>query len=284
LWPQLYLLDQGERLGKTLTAYRDKYFNCDTFKGFASYEQKQGVEQMIYDKIGDICISMKAADYLDLPERIDTVKMITLPSGIMQKYLDFERNLILSLEDADNISAQNAAVLTGKLLQFSNGAIYDAEKNVHHIHDEKLDALAEDVEAANGKPILVLYSYQHDVNRILDHFKKLKPVHLKSAADVTAWNRGGIQMLIGHPASMGHGLNMQDGGNLITWFGLQWGLELYQQAIARLHRQGQTQSVTNNRILCAGTMDEDVLIALTDKAGRQDALLNAVKARVKKYR
>lgn len=284
LWSQIYLLDQGERLGKTLTAYRDRYFEHSNYGGFSKYKLKPGADKLIYEKISDICISMKARDYLDLPERIDTVKMVHLPEKIMKQYYEFEKNLILSLDDVDQISAANAAVLTNKLLQFSNGAIYDAERKVHLIHDVKLDALEEDIEAANGKPVLVTYGYRHDIDRIMHRFRKLKPVLLQSANDVKKWNNKEIQLLVGHPKSMGHGLNMQDGGNLISHFSLQWGSELYNQVIKRLDRQGQTQIVTNNRILCAGTMDEDVLLSLSDKIETEDALMNAIKARIKKYK
>jgi SNF2 family DNA or RNA helicase len=296
LWPQLYLLDQGQRLGKTITSYRDKYFNPGKRNGrvIFNYNLKTdensellgtGVyEKEIYDKIGDICISMKAKDYLDLPECIERINAITLPDKIMQQYLEFEKKLILSLESAEEISALNAAGLTNKLLQFTNGAVYDGERNVHEIHTEKLEALEEDMEAANGNPVLVFYQYKHDLERILKHFKAYKPQVLKGDAEIKLWNQKKIPMLLAHAASAGHGLNLQDGGNLIEWFGVGWGLELDQQAIARLHRQGQTKPVINSRIIAKGTIDEEVLSALDRKATVQDAIMDAVKARVKKYR
>lgn len=291
LWPQLYLLDQGERLGKTLTGYRQKYFSEGKRNGHIVYEYnlQQGKEQEIYDAIGDICISMKSKDYLELPERIDTVNWITFPKSTMDKYLEFERTLILSIDNVDDISPANAGGLTNKLLQFTNGAVYDDEKNWHEIHHEKIEALAEDMEAANGKPVLVLYSYQSDIERIMKAFKEYSPRKLKGPEDIRAWNRGEIPMLLGHPASIAYGLNMQEGGNLISWFGVQWGLELYQQAIARLDRQGQKAIVNNRRILVRGTIDEDVIQSLSIKTDVQDGVmnginaLNAVKARIKKY-
>lgn len=284
LWPQLYLLDQGERLGKTLTGYREVYFNQNSFRGFNDYKIKDGVEQRIYDKISDIVISMKAADYLKLPKRIDRIKEVHLPDQVMEKYFRFERELVLSLASQE-ISAMNAAGLTNKLLQFTNGAVYDGEinKQWHVVHNEKLEALEEDMEAANGNPVLVFYQYKHDLERILDYFKSYKPVVLKGSEDIKRWNEKKIPMLLAHAASAGHGLNLQYGGNLIEWFGVNWALELDQQAIARLDRQGQTKPVINSRIIAMGTIDEDVLKALENKAAVQDAVMEAVKARINKY-
>lgn len=284
LWAQLYLLDQGERLGKTITGYRTQYFTKTPYVNYPDYKLKQAsCEQQIYSKIEDICVSMKAKDYLQLPKRIDRVKVVKLPAKTMQSYLAFEKDLILSMPDVEEITAVNAAALSTKLLQFSNGAIYDSESNWHEVHREKLEALEEEIEAANGNPVLCFYSYKHDLERILKYFKALKPVVLKGSAEVERWNKGEIRLLLAHPASAGHGLNMQDGGHVLVWFGLQWGLELYQQAVARLDRQGQTKPVINSRIVCEGTIDEEVLTSLQDKAVRQDALLAAIKARIKKY-
>lgn len=294
LWPQLYLLDQGERLGKTLTGYREKYFNAGRRNGHIVFDYKlkedkddilgSGIyEKEIYDKIGDICISMKAEDYLELPPRLDRDKVVHLPDKIMKQYYDFEEQMILSLEDTENISAINAAGLTNKLLQFANGAVYNHEKQYHEIHQEKIEALEEDMEAANGNPVLVFYQYKHDLERIQKHFKAYKPVLLSGSAEIKAWNEKKIPMLLAHAASAGHGLNLQHGGNLIEWFGVPWGLELYQQAVARLDRQGQTMPVINSRIIAKSTMDEDVLLSLAGKARTQDAIMNAVKARIKKY-
>lgn len=284
LWSQLYLLDQGERLGKTVTGYRERYFNPGKRNGHIVYEYKvrENSYEEIYGKIGDICISMKAEDYLQLPERLDNTFEITLPKAIQDQYEDFERKQILALEDKE-ISAVNAAALTNKLLQFANGAVYNAERDWHEVHRAKLEALEETVEAANGQPVLICYSFIHDRERIMRHLKAYKPVFLNDSSLLSKWNKGEIPVLLGHPASMGHGLNMQAGGNIIVWFGLPWSLELYQQACARLDRQGQTKVVLNQRLITKGTMDEDVLAALDNKASGQDALMNAVKARIEKY-
>lgn len=288
LWPQLYLLDQGERLGKTLTGYRSNYFTPGRRNGHIvfDYKLKQGVgEQAIYEKISDICISMKAEDYLDLPDRIDRTVEVRLPDKIQQQYAEFERKQVLALEDLDDISVANAAALTNKLLQFANGAVYDAEKNWYEVHRQKIEALEEDVEAANGEPMLVFYSFKHDLERLMKHLKAYKPVKLESSADVKAWNQRKVQLMFAHAASAGHGLNMQDGGHFLGWFGLPgWSLELYQQAIARLHRQGQLYPVTNTRYITVGTMDEAMLASMDVKAGGQEALMQAVKAIVSKYK
>lgn len=287
LWPQMYLLDQGERLGKTLTGYRNQFFVPGRRNGHVIFDYKlrsQAGEKEIYERIGDICISMKAEDYLQLPKRIDRIKEVHLPDSLMKKYNDFEKELVLSLDDTKDISAVNAAALTNKLRQFANGAIYDSDRTWHEVHTEKLEALAEDLEAANGNNVLVFYQYQHDLERILKHFKAYKPVLLKSAEQIKDWNEGKIQMLLAHPASAGHGLNLQYGGHLIEWFGVDWALELYEQAVARLDRQGQTQPVINSRIIAKGTIDEDVLQSLAGKATVQDAVMNAVKARIRKYK
>lgn len=286
LWSQLYLLDQGQRLGKSVTNYRERYFNPGKRNGNVVYEYKARPDSYdeIYNKIGDICISMKAEDYLQLPKRIDNNIEIKLPAEIQQKYEQFELDQVLALlDDAGQISAVNAAGLSNKLLQFANGAIYDDEKNWHEIHKGKLEALSELVEAANGQPVLIFYSYKHDVERIMQHLKAYKPKKLDDAKDVAAWNRKEIPVLLAHPASAGHGLNMQQGGNILIWFGLPWSLELYQQACARLDRQGQTKAVINQRLITKGTMDEEVLKALDRKTGGQEALMQAVKARIAKH-
>jgi SNF2 family DNA or RNA helicase len=285
LWSQVYLLDQGQRLGKSLTNYRQNYFTPGKRNGAIIYEYKTRDDSydVIYGKIGDICISMKAEDYLELPKRIDNTIEIKLPASIQQQYEDFERKQILALEDLADISAVNAAALTNKLLQYANGAVYDSEKQWHEVHREKLEALEETIEAANGQPVLVFYSYKHDVERIMQYLKAYKPVMLKDSTTLADWNAKKIPVLLAHPASAGHGLNMQAGGNILIWFGLPWSLELYQQACARLDRQGQTKAVINQRLITKGTMDEDVLASLDNKAGGQEALMQAVKARVEKY-
>lgn len=283
LWPQVYLLDGGKRLGKTIGSYREQYFTAGNRNQYVVYNWnlKEGAAKAIEDKIGDICISMKAKDYLDLPERIDNMININLPQNAIKKYKELEKDLILELGEED-ITAANAAVLTNKLLQMSNGAIYSESHDVIEIHDEKLKALLEIIEAANGKPVLVFYTFKHDFDRIVSFLnsKKLKAVGLKDSADIKKWNEGKIPILLIHPASAGHGLNLQYGGNIINWFGFTWSLELYQQANARLYRQGQKETVVINHIIAKGTVDEDVMKALSNKEINQNTLLEAVKARL----
>ena len=287
LWSQLYLLDQGARLGKSLTGYRERYFTPGKRNGQVvfNYNLKAESEQAIYDKIGDICISMKAEDYLSLPERINITKEIKLPTAIQEKYDEFEKQQVLSIIESDtDISAVNAAALSTKLRQFANGAVYDAEKNFHVVHDEKLEALEELVEEANGQPVLIFYSFKHDLERIKKRLKGYKPQTLDGPSDIEAWNKGEISVLLAHPASAGHGLNLQAGGNIVIWFGLNWSLELYQQANARLDRQGQIKPVIIYHLITVSTIDQKVFSALEGKAEGQDALMDAVKAIIKKYK
>ena len=285
LWSQVYLLDQGERLGKTLTGYRDRYFDPGRRNQNIVFEwiPKPFVEEAIYEKISDICVSMKAEDWLQLPGRIDNVIEVELPEKAKSQYKQLEKDLTLPLVDSD-VTAANAAVLTNKLLQMANGAIYDEFSDAKEIHSAKLDALEEVVEAANGKPVLVVYTYQHDLDRIKRQLKKYNPRTLNSDQDVRDWNEGKIQVLLLHPASGGHGLNLQAGGNIVIWFGLTWSLEWYQQTNARLHRQGQTERVIIHHIVAKGTMDEEVLKALTGKAATQNGLMEAVKAKIEQYK
>lgn len=289
LWSQIYLLDQGERLGKTVTGYRQKYFRPGRRNGQVVFDYKllDGSEEAIYRRISDICVSMKAEDYLELPPRMDHSVEVTLPSSVRVQYESFEKEEILKLlehEKENTISAANAAALTNKLLQFSNGAIYDDDRAVHELHGVKLEALEEIVEAANGEPVLVFYSFRHDIGRIKRKLKDYRPRELVDGKDIDDWNAGKVQVLLAHPAGAGHGLNLQKGGNIIVWFGLTWSLELYQQANARLHRQGQTRPVQVYHLLSKGTMDEDVIKAISGKADKQEALMQAVKARINKYR
>ena len=287
LWPQLYLLDGGVRLGKTISSYREQYFIPGQRNQHIVYnwKLKDGSQEAIKNKIGDICISMMAKDYLDIPERINNVVSITLPPNVASKYKQLEKDLVLELGE-DDITAANAAVLTNKLLQMSNGAIYSETKEVVEIHEEKLKALLDIVEAANGKPILIFYSFRHDLNRIVSFLKtkKLKAVGLGGTADIKKWNDGKIPILVVHPAAAGHGLNLQYGGNIIVWFGLTWSLELYQQANARLDRQGQIKSVVVHHLVAKNTVDEDVMKALDNKEVNQSALLEAIKARIKEIK
>lgn len=284
LWPQVYLLDGGKRLGKTITSYRQQYFTPGQMNGHIvyNYNLKPGADETIHSRISDICISMMAKDYLDLPERIDNKIEIKLSDSTKKKYKQLEKDLVIELGEND-ITAANAAVLTNKLLQMANGAIYSEDKSVVEIHEEKLKALLEVIEAANGKPVLVFYSFQHDYDRITKFLnnKGYKPKKLNDSSDIKSWNEGKIDILLLHPASAGHGLNLQYGGSTIVWFGLPWSLELYQQANARLHRQGQKEVVVINHLIAKGTVDEDVMKALSNKEVNQNVLLEAVKARLK---
>ena len=279
LWSQIYLLDEGKRLGKTVGGYRTRYFDAGKRNGNIVYEwkPKDGAEMAIYDLLSDLCISMQSKDYLDLPERLDIPVTVRLDDKARAAYDKMEQDMLLPLKD-QMITAASAAVVTGKLLQLANGAIYDADHNYHVIHDAKLDALEDLVEEAQGEPVLVYYSYQHDLHRLLERFPKAK--QLFTAEDVDRWNRGKIPMMLAHPDSAGHGLNLQQGGHIVVWFGLTWSLEKYQQANARLHRQGQGHPVTVYHVIAEGTMDEQVMRILDRKDQRQSALIEAVKARI----
>lgn len=290
LWPQMYLIDRGERLEKTITAYRNRYFKPGASNGYVvySYNLMQDSEKLIQERISDICMSMKAEDYLEMPFRTDNYIPVYMPPAIKDMYKKLERENILKLIDAETegttINAVNAAALSNKLLQFANGALYDEEKVVHAIHDLKLEALSDIIDSSNGQPVLVAWTYQFDRDRILEYFKKLKPRELKTAKDINDWNEGKIQLLLAHPASAGHGLNLQAGGSIIVWFGQTWSLELYQQFNARLYRQGQTKHVTIHHIVTKDTHDEDVIKALRSKDKKQNSLMNSIKAKMDKYR
>ncbi|GAA0434548.1 DEAD/DEAH box helicase [Virgibacillus salarius] len=283
LWAQLYLLDQGERLGRTITGYRDRYFTPGRRDGHIVYEwkQKDEAENRVYEKISDICVSMSAKDWLDLPERIERMVPVTLTANTRKKYEKLEKDLLLPFDDSD-VTADTAAVLSNKLLQIANGAVYDENKDVQEVHHAKLDALEDLIEAANGKTILCFYTYKHDLSRIMKRFPEAKK--LEGPEDIKAWNKGEIPLLLTHPASAGHGLNLQDGGHNIVWFGLTWSLELYQQANARLDRQGQKERVIIHHLVAENTLDETVSSRLADKTAGQDALLEAVKARIEKVK
>jgi SNF2 family DNA or RNA helicase len=281
LWPQVYLLDMGQRLGQTVTGYRDRYFvpdKRDRNRGIVfTWKAKPEAESAIYTQISDICVSMKSCDYLTLPDRVDNIIPVKLSDAELSVYKQLERDLILTFDEGD-VVAGNAAVLTNKLLQMCNGAIYDEFRCVREMHRAKLDALADVVEAANGKPIMVFYTYKHDLERIASAFPGARK--LESSQDIADWNSGSVPLMLAHPMSAGHGLNLQDGGNTICWFGLPWSLEQYQQANARLHRQGQRNTVFIHHLVAEGTMDEVVMDALKNKAVGQDALLAALKARI----
>jgi SNF2 family DNA or RNA helicase len=279
LWPQMYLMDMGRRLGRFIGGYRDRYFVPDKRNReiIYSYKPREGAEESIYEQISDICISMKAVDYLDMPERIDNCIEVKMSPAERELYDGFQRDMILRLGDTV-LDAVNAAALSGKLLQMANGAVYAEDGKVLHIHDRKLDALEDLVEAANGKPLLVAYWYKHDLQRIKARFKIARCID--TSRDIEDWNAGKISLGLIHPASAGHGLNLQDGGSTIIWFGLTWSLELYQQLNARLWRQGQKHTVVIHHIITKGTHDEDVMKALEQKDTRQSALIDAVRARI----
>jgi SNF2 family DNA or RNA helicase len=284
LWPQMYLLDRGERLGKTITSYRDTYFKPGRRNGAIVFNYTCTNEQLIHDKINDICMSLSSKDYLDMPDAIINDINIKFSPDLQAKYDDFEERKVLEiLNSEEGLSVTSAAVLSNKLLQFSNGAVYDEEKNAHLVHDLKLDVLEEIIESANGKPVLVAYAFKSDIDRIMTRFKSLKPVLLKTDKDVLEWNAGKIQLMLIHPASAGHGLNLQNGGHILAWFGLPWSLELYLQTNTRLDRQGQKELVIINRIICESTIEQRQVAALVSKNKTQAELLNAVKLIIKKY-
>ena len=285
LWPQVFLLDCGVRLGRTMKSYLDMFFETPNSWLPYKHELKPGAEEEIYRRLGDICVSMRATDHLQMPERVVNIVELTMSSREEKLYRQMERDMLLPYADGD-VLALNAASLAGKLLQLANGAVYDEFHNVRTIHDRKLDALEDLIEAANGKPLLVMYTYQHDLKRIQERFGKYGPENpdgvreLKTASDMEDWNEGRIKVAVTQPASTGHGLNLQHGGSTIVWFGLNWSLELYEQANARLWRQGQKQTVVIHHLVTKGTMDEQVMKALHDKAADQNALMSAVKARI----
>lgn len=279
LWPQIYLLDRGERLGKTISGYRERYFLPRQRNGYTvfNWELKEGADRAIHEKIKDICISMSAEDYLELPERMNNVINVRLSDQEMKIYRTMEKEQILTLEDSD-IVALSAGTVAGKLLQMANGAVYDQEGGYRIIHDRKLEALEEIIDTTD-EPVLVFYNYQHDYDRLAERLQKYFPKSLDTADDIQDWNGGKIRILLAHPASVGHGLNIQDGGRTIIWFGLTWSLELYQQANARLYRQGQRKNVIIHHLVAAGTIDEQVMAALEKKDTGQKALLDALKSR-----
>lgn len=283
LWPELYLMDRGERLGRTLTEFHNRYFKPGKSNGHVVYEWNlvQGSERKIYDAIGDICMSLKAKDWLSLPKRTNIMVDIELPNGLFREYKQFEREKILELEDNHMLIGSNAGVVMGKLLQFASGMVYDDNHEPIAVHDYKLEALSDLVIAANGKPLLVFYYFKFDFERIKNTFKDLDVRQIESQKDVEDWNKGDIDILLVHPASVGHGLNLQEGGNTIVWYTLpNWNLELYQQANARLHRQGQKKPVFVYHLLSNGTVDEDVMRSLEQKDVSQQALMNALKAKI----
>lgn len=287
LWAQIYLLDGGARLGRTLGQYRERFFDPDkrSRTQIFSYTPKDGSMEYIQQAIGDICVSMKAEDYLNLPDRMFDDVPVVLDDKARKAYRQLERDLLLELDEGQ-ITAASAGVLTGKLLQLCNGAVYDSEKRPLAIHNCKVEAFLEVLEQLNGQHCLVFYNFQHDRDRLL---AALEPLGLRvrvyqSAADEDAWNAGEIDVLLAHPASCAYGLNLQNGGHHIVWFGLTWSLEQYEQANKRLHRQGQRHPVIVHHLVVQGGMDEDVIESLRAKGDTQEALMDALKARIKKAR
>ena len=280
LWAEFRVLDLGKRLGRFITHYRNTYFQPDKRNGMVIYSYKPlpGAEDAIYSQISDMTISMKAVDHLNMPECIMNEVRVSLSEEERQKYDTLRDDLILSIGDSD-IDAANAASLSNKLSQMANGAVYGEEKSVHHIHDHKLDALEDLIEGANGKPVLVAYWFKHDLERIQKRFKVRE---IKTSKDITDWNDGKIPVAVIHPASAGHGLNLQAGGSTHIWFGLTWSLELYQQTNARLWRQGQkSATVVIHHIIAEDTIDELILKALHKKEKSQNALIDAVRVMLK---
>jgi SNF2 family DNA or RNA helicase len=285
LWAQVYLLDSGERLGQTIGGFRERYFepNQRNRDRVFNYSLKEGGEEAIQQLIGDICVSMKAEDYLELPDVTYNTIHVVLDSKAQKAYDRLETEMLLQVDDS-TIDAGSAAVLTNKLLQLCNGAVYDEDRNIVQIHDCKLEAFMELVEGLNGKPALVFYNFQHDKARIQKALAKtgLRVRELKTDQDQVDWNNREIDILLAHPASAAYGLNLQQGGNHVIWFGLNWSLELYQQANKRLHRQGQTEKVIIHHLTVDGGVDEDVVAALANKTSTQDSLMAALKARIEK--
>lgn len=282
LWAEFRVLDLGQRLGRYITHYRSAYFIPDKRNAeiIFSYKPQPGAEDRIYSKISDITISMKSADYLKMPECVINEVPVYLSEKEWSIYSDFRDEMVANLGD-EEIDAVNAAVLSGKLLQMANGAVYDDKNKAHLIHDRKLDALEDLIEGANGKPVLVAYWYKHDLERIQKRFPARQ---IKTSKDIEDWNNGDIPIAAIHPASAGHGLNLQSGGSTLIWFGLTWSLELYQQTNARLYRQGQNKTVVIHHIVAKDTIDEDVMTALTRKEKTQSSLIDAVKAKMEVVR
>ena len=285
LWAEIGILDGGERLGRFIGRYREAYFKPGSLNPSTGivyqYVPRPGAEEQIYERISDITISMKAMDYLTLPECIFVEHIVTMTETERKLYDQLKKDLIIPLEDGD-IDAANAAALNNKLLQMANGAVYDENKETRVIHDHKLEMLEDLIESANGQSVLVAYWFKHDRDRIMAHLNSLgyHPRDMKSSEDIQDWNDGRIPVALIHPASAGHGLNIQAGGHILIWFGLTWSLELYQQTNARLWRQGQRETVTIHHIICKDTVDEDVLAALASKDVTQEKLIAAVKARL----
>ena len=290
LWAQMFLIDEGKRLGKTVTGYRDRFFTAGRRNGDIVYQwdlksPAEETEQKISDLIKDICISMSAEDYLKMPDKLMYYDRVKLSDKDFKAYKTFEREQVLEfIESGETITAASAAALSNKLQQFANGAMYDADRKVLQLHDEKVEKLKELVEAANGQPVLIAYSFKHDLDKIMEALKEYKPVKLEKPEQIADWNAGKINVLVTHPASAGHGLNLQKGGHIMIWYGLTWALELYQQFNARLYRQGQKKPVSIHHIIATDTVDEKIIKSLDGKDTTQRSLMDAIKEIVELYK
>lgn len=287
LWAQIYLLDGGQRLGKHITGFRERYFDPDkrNARQVFTYKPKEGAGTAVEERISDICVSMKAEDYLQLPDIVYDDIPVVLDSQAKKLYEKMEKEMLIQVDES-TIDAGTAAVLSNKLMQLCNGAVYDESGFAAEIHGCKLEAFCELVDSLNRQPVLVFYNFQHDRERIKNALKKsgLRVRELKTPRDETDWNERKIDILLAHPASAAYGLNLQDGGNHVIWFGLNWSLELYQQANKRLHRQGQKQKVIVHHLIVEDARDEDVIAALQDKCVTQDKLIDSLKARIREVR
>lgn len=284
LWAQMWLIDMGKRLGRSITSYRDKYFRPTRTNGYIVYDRalKPGAADEISRLMSDVTVSLKAEDWLEVPDFIESDVRIALPPREMKAYQEFERDQLMTV-DGEDIVAITAAALATKLLQFTGGAIYDQDKDWHEVSDAKLRALEDIIEAADGDPVLVFYQYRHELERLQERFKALQPVTFSGEPEVLKeWNAGRIPLLLCQPASVQYGLNMQQGGHIIVWYTPTWNLEQYQQANARLHRQGQSRPVVCYRLICEGTIDQKVVGALRGKDGAQEALLKMIREMRKK--
>lgn len=290
LWAQMFLIDEGKRLGKTITDYRNRFFTAGRKNGDIVYQwdlksPAEETEQKISDLIKDICISMSAEDYLKMPDKLMYYDRVKLSDKDFKAYKTFEREQVLEfIESGETITAASAAALSNKLQQFANGAMYDADRKVLQLHDEKIEKLKELVEAANGQPVLIAYTFKHDLDKIMGALKEYKPVKLEKPEQVADWNAGKINVLVTHPASAGHGLNLQKGGHIMIWYGLTWALELYQQFNARLYRQGQKKPVSIHHIIATDTVDEKIIKSLDGKDTTQRSLMDAIKEIVELYK
>lgn len=289
LFAQMYLIDQGERLGKSITAYRDRFFKPDKRNGdivysYALKSPQEEIEKQISDLISDITISMTAEDYLKMPDRMPIYDYVELPPKAMETYTTFEREQVIELINSDEpLTAASAAALGNKLQQMAGGRVYGADRKVIDVHDEKIEKLREIVEASNSEPVLVAYAFKHEQVRIMEALKEFKPRKLETAQDIADWNEGKVSLMVAHPASVGHGINIQKGGHILVWFGMTWSLELYQQFNARLYRQGQMKPVMVHNIIAKNTIDEKIIKALDGKKQTQDGLMQSIKELMEFY-